>query len=291
MEERGNTTGPGVQQPKIPKVSGVAWWIIGLTGVFVGLLIPIYNTRIAFTKLIGLSAFWKSLVSSICCAWLLMLAVIMITHWLDAAVPWRRPRYRRLLAQALLGVGIPGMLALGWQLIFLACLNCIPGISNYFYSKFPLVLVFVASFNVLWIKGLRQQGGVVSNKEWVSGAPTDASPDASRLGTAAGDRIMELADTIAFFVSEDKQTIGYLLDGGTTVEMDTVREIAQALEGDDFFNIRHGVVINRAAIDHVHPEQRHHRIVLKPPYDDRIFYTSKSHSRGFGMWWGKVADA
>lgn len=281
MEERVNTADPGVQQPKIPKVSSVAWWIIGLTGVFVGLLIPIYDTRIAFSKLIRLSTFWKSLISSICCAWLLMLAVIMITHWLDMALPWRRPRYQRLLCQLLLGIGIPGMLALGWQLIFLACLNCIPQIANYFYYKFPLVLLFVALFNLLWIKGLRQQGGMVSDRESVSDG-------ASRPEAAAYDgAISELADTIAFFVSEDKQTIGYRLDGGITVEVDTVREIAQALEGDDFFNIRHGVVINRAAIGHVHPEQRHYRIVLKPPYNDRVFYTSKSHSREFSVWWSR----
>jgi len=278
MKERGNTSWPGVQQPKIPKVSRKEWWVIGLTGFFIGLFMLVYDTRIAFGKLIMLRGFWTSLASSVACTWVIMTVVIFVTRWLDGTVPWRPKFHRRLTLQVLLGVLIPAMLALAWTLIFLACLDCLPRIEHYLYLDFPLAVLLIVGFNACCTTILVPLGTPPTTA--VTHAPErDTTPDIPE------DEAAELGSTVAFFVSENKQTIVYQLDGTVSVDLRKVKEIARALAGNTFFCIRHGVVVNRAAIDAVHPERRHCRIVLKPPYSERIFYTSKSRSHSFSMWW------
>jgi len=91
-------------------------------------------------------------------------------------------------------------------------------------------------------------------------------------------------EDIAYFVSEDGLTMGYLFNKKRHFINHTIEELSQLLEPDDFFQVNRKIIVNLEAIKSVKSYFNRRLLVeVLPTYIDDVL-VSKDRVKGFKLW-------
>ncbi|MGK6351578.1 hypothetical protein [Parapedobacter sp. DT-150] len=257
-------------------------WAIPLLAASIGLLMVVYGHRIPFGTLLWAKGFYFSVIPSVACAYFTMRIVSGGARYLDKRLPWRSYFWKRLAAQAIGGLLIPAVFALGWNLLYFVFRKVPARIFDYLVQDLPFVVVLLLLLNAFYIryyywKVPRQAAGAEQGAAAVPDIPP-AVPDQT-------DHSLPPLPLAAYYQSEGKVTMAYWEEGTRTIDTRTIRELQAELNTHQFFSIRKGAIIRRDMIAAAKPIGRHYRITLRRPYERVVFLTSKARTGAFLDWY------
>ncbi len=267
--------------------------------LFVGIYIVLYSSHRSFGEAIVMPAFYKAAAPSVAAAWLMMVYVAKRTYGLDIAYPWAvrwwRGPWIRLLLQAWHGVAVPGFFVLIFYAFYFTYRGHPLRFWKYVHEDFRFVLFMLLGFSgLLWAYfRIRTREIRAEFRDWQRRfGKSDAETEEEWQGQAAieepGAYAERKKDTVAIFEPSGRgNNIMHAIDfeGNIDPVLLPLREIYERVEGDDFFLVRKGLILNRRAIRSIRIEGEQVTIVMAEPRLDAEVKVSHRSKAKFLKWW------
>lgn len=226
----------------------------------------------------------ESVFSSIACTACVMISIGWATRSLDRDLPWRARPLLRIVLQYLLCGLLPAILVAGWQYLFFLYMGVPLRMEGYIRDDFPVVHAFILIWNLFYLGCYFYSTWRTPSPVRVSPAETDpaadsvvtapATVDSALVGDSGGelldqtspaahpDLAINWAGSIALIESQDKMTVATKFDGETILLDHSVKYYSDFLAGNDFYLVRRGKLVNRAAIAHAEELPRNYVLTL-----------------------------
>lgn len=288
-----------------PKVNYPDFYLIPFVSAAIGFLMVQLGTERPWPIWDGDPKVRTSIFSSILCTATALVIIAIFNRVLDRQLPWKGRFLTRLGAQYILCVTIPNLTVAGWQYLFFVKMGVPMRMEGYMNENFPAVNWMLIIWNLLYIgcyyysvstHGLPANGKTLP----INGADRPIATGSEAVvddvkGTAA-DRhkpsnlytphdITYWRANVAIFVSENKKTTAYLLDGRRKVYAEPTRFFGELLGNEQFYMVRSGRLLNREATATVIDRGRYYQVLLHPPHETLKITTVMDGKTAFKAWW------
>lgn len=244
-----------------------------------------------------------SILSSILCTATALFIIALFNRVLDWQLPWRRYLYLlpRLGAQYLLCVFIPNIVVAGWQYLFFNEIGVPGNMDGYMDENFPAVRWMLVIWNLLYVGCYyysvhSQDLSVNTFAPTMATADDHATADDQAIAVSANKHksanlytphdVVYWQTNVAVFLSENKKTTAYLVDGRTKVYPEPTKFFEGLVNNEQFYMVRSGKLVNKTVIHEVIDSGRYYRVVLKAPHDTLQINTVIDGKAAFKAWWG-----
>lgn len=237
-----------------------------------------------------------SILSSVLCTAVVLLAVAFGNRWLDQELPWRKNTLGRVVAQALVCIFPPALLVAGWQYLFFYYMGAIHHMDGYLRDDFSTALSLLLIWNTIYPtcyyysvpRDEQPDAQEPEAQEPEAQAPETAEPETD---LATSEDIPDPAnywfERVGLLATEEKVTWAHHFDGTVRGLDRPLQYYADWLVGPNFHMARRGYLVNYNAIDRVIEEDRYFTLILKPlsQTSPKAINTRMDHKREFISWW------
>lgn len=267
--------------------------------LFVGIYIVLYAHHRSFGEAIFMPAFYKAAAPSVAAAWLMMHYVVKRTYALDASYPWAvrwwRGPWLRVLLQGWHGVTVPGFFVLIFYAFYFTFRGHPLRFWKYVHEDFRFVLFMLLGFSaLLWAYyRIRTREIRAEFRDWQrrfgkSDEETEDEWQAQAIEETPGAYAERKRDAVAIFEPSGRgNNIMHAIDFGGNIDpvLLSLRDIYARLEGEHFFLVRKGLILNRRAIRSIRIDGESITIMMAEPRLNVEVKVSQRLRAKFLKWW------
>ncbi|HLL96437.1 MAG TPA: LytTR family DNA-binding domain-containing protein [Spirosoma sp.] len=226
-------------------------WLIAIGSVLIGYFFVAVGTGEGVFELLSNPMHLRDLLGASLMTAVVWLCVRIITIWLDRRYDWFEQPLRRITAQLLLGVGLSVSVSLGMALVYFPLVVGQPiAESNYPIYEFPISVLFIVGFNVLYLglylyqKARKSTTPAPPNTEATQSAP----PTRKTLIVNSGLRNIPLStDEVAYAFIDQATVFLTTFAGSKYLVNNSLDELSRELPHDVFFRVNRQFIIHRRA--------------------------------------------
>lgn len=263
--------------------------------LFAAHFIVVYGDSEQISNIIKHFDYYNALIASFVIAFLVLYYIWMITRYLDARLDWFHDTNKRAVAQILLGVVPPTVIAILLAWVYFSMYGYKIQETPYFDSDFPVILLLIFLANIyyflyylvvsFWHRNSIEHS--TNNFENVEKNREDLiiSPGYKKviLVHTLTKSIPVPVEEIAYFFREQKQNFLRKIDGEIFDINLPLDELEAGLDPTDFFRINRQMIICFSSCKEIKPSGARLELGLLPEFKDLIV-VSETKVAAFKKW-------